>query len=246
MEFRQAQPVQAEYAFRSAADGSPIFEGYAAVFDRPSQPITDQFGTGYVETIRSSAFRRTLASGKRQLFVVDHDEKQFISATDGALRLTTDSKGLLVESKWPNVTHAANVRALYDQGERLSMSFTSRWTANGHSWDAAHRNHEVSDTVLRHVTVLTYQEPAFADTMAGFRSLAERTEADVEDIDELVEALKAGNPLTDAQGNLLTRLAAAVVPADGEAAQAEPQAEEIPAERTVAFWRAKLDEVALR
>jgi HK97 family phage prohead protease len=243
MSFRASPPVLAEYAFRSAPDGSPVFEGYAAVFNRPSRPITDQFGVGYVETIRPGAFDRTLAMPSRKTFVVDHDEKLLLSTTNGGLRLAQDSQGLHVESTWPNTDYAHNVRALHDSGEKLAMSFTSRWTADGHRWSADRLQHEVSQAILRHVAVLAWQEPAFPDTLASFRSLAERTNAAAEDIEDLVEGLRAGVDLNDAQKHLLTRLAAAVAPEAGETAPIPEPPAETPPEQTVAYWREKFDAI---
>lgn len=235
-QFHQAAPVFLDMAFRAAPDGSSIFEGYAAVFDTPSRPITDKWGVDYIETFAPGSFKRTLSSGRRQTFVVDHDERLFISSTrSGKLRLAEDSKGLITETPWPNTDYANNVRALYDAGEQLGMSvhYGVHRSGSGDTWDVQRKNHRVTEAVLAHVTVTTWQTPAFAETTAGFRSLAQKTEADVEDIEDLVEALKDGRELNENERSLLTRLAAAVAPA-GEAAVAQPQ--EVDPKLTVAFW----------
>ena len=230
-----------EYAFRSASDGSPIFEGYAAVFNVDSQPITDWMGAGYIETLRPSSFTRSLTSGRRHTFDVDHDPKLHIASTSGGLRLTSDTRGLHVESRWPNTDYAQNVRGLYESGEPLSMSIVYRPTKGGDEWDVMRKRHTVSDAALKSVTVLTWQEPAFAQTTAAFRALASRTETNVEDIEDLMDALKDGRPLDEVQRNLLTRLAAD--PAAGEAAEAQPQSEEVPETQTVEYWRSKFAEL---
>lgn len=244
-QFHEAAPTIGEFAFRAASDGSPIFEGYASVFNSPSRPITDKWGAGYVETIRPASFKRSLSSGKRHTFVVDHEDSQLISATNsGRLRLAEDSKGLHVESHWPKGVHyAENVRALHDAGEQLAMSFTFRPTRGGDEWNAQRSQHIVTDAVLGHVTVLTWREPAFAETTAGFRALAERMEADLEDIEALFDALKEGRSLNEGEINLLTRLAEDVKPEAGEATEARSQAEEVDPKLTVAYWRAKAAEL---
>src|SRR3954463_697541 len=112
--YHQAPPLEVDFQFRAAADGSSVFEGYAAVFNQPSKPIIDDLARGgqpYVETLVPGSFRRTLGSGRRQSFVVDHNERMMIASTPhGALRLAEDSKGLHVESPWPRTDYADNVR----------------------------------------------------------------------------------------------------------------------------------------
>ena len=100
--------------FRAAKDGGTTFHGYAAVFNSPSKPIFDprENSVPFVESITPGAFARTLTSGRRQTFVVDHNDALHISATDGPLRLAEDSRGLIVESPWPKTDYADNVRAL--------------------------------------------------------------------------------------------------------------------------------------
>lgn len=236
--YKDGEPVITDYVFRAASDGSSIFEGYAAVFDSPSRPITDQFGVGYIETIAPGSFKRSLNSGRRQTFVVDHNDRLHIASTSGRLRLGEDSKGLTVESPWPNTDYANNVRALYDAGEKLGMSIRYGPTRNGHTWDAQRTRRHVTEAALAHVSVLASWEPAFDGTSVAFRALAEQTEADVEDLDALFVAVRSGTPLTDEQKNLLTRLAAAVAPEAGEAT-ADRSQEPVDPKQTLAYWAGK-------
>lgn len=237
--------VIGEFAFRSASNGSPIFEGYAAVFNSPSKPITDRWGVGYIEELRPRTFTRTLSQGRRHTFVVDHDDKRMLSATtSGRLRLGEDSKGLHVESDWPDTDYARNVRALHDAGERLGMSFTFRPTRTGDQWNADRSRHTVTEAILGHVTVLAADEPAYDATSASFRSLAERTESHVDDIEALFDAVREGQPLDDGQRNLLTRLATELAPITGEATEARSQDEEIDPKRTVAYWQGLLPDLS--
>jgi HK97 family phage prohead protease len=238
MEYKVGEPVITDFVFRAASDGSSIFEGYAAIFNHPSRPITDQYGVGYVETIAPGTFKRSINSGRRQTFVVDHNDRLHIASTAGRLRLGEDSKGLAVESPWPNTDYANNVRALYDAGETLGMSIRFGPTKQGHTWDAMRTRHHVTDAALAHVSVLASMEPAFDGTSAAFRALAEQTESDVEDLDALFEAVRSGTPLTDEQKNLLTRLVPAVVPEAGEAT-AERSQEPVDPKQTLAYWQGK-------
>lgn len=229
VQYHKADPVELEFAFRALADGSSTFEGYAAVFNKPSKLIHDQFARsarGYRETILPGAFARTLGTGGRKTFVVDHDERKMIASTpSGPLRLTEDSKGLHVESPWPRTEYTDTVRALHDAGERLGMSLLFGTSASHErtAWtpDGTHRT--VTDAALKHVSVLATMEPAYDGTVASFRALAELTEAQVEDVDALMDALRDGRRLDEGEYNLLTRLAEAIKP---EAAEPTPPADD--------------------
>jgi HK97 family phage prohead protease len=231
IQFHKADPVEMEFAFRALSDGSSTFEGYAAVFNKPSKVIRDQFARsarGYRETILPGAFQRSIGTGKRITFVVDHDERQMVSsAPSGALRLSEDSKGLHLESPWPRTAYTDSVRALHDSGERLGMSIlfgtTPRHEQQAWSPDGALRT--VSEAVLKHTTVLATMEPAYDGTVATFRALADMTEADVEDIDALMEALREGRRLDEAEYNLAVRMLDTVKPEQAPEPTPEPSVE---------------------
>lgn len=243
MQYHKADPVELQFAFRAMPDGSSTFEGYAAVFNTPSKVIRDQFARtprGYRETILPGAFQRSLKTGRRITLVVDHDDRQMVSSTpSGPLRIAEDSKGLHVESPWPRTPYTDSVRALHDSGERLGMSILfgttqrheqSAWTADG-----SHRT--VSEGALKHASVLATMEPAYDGTIATFRALADLTEAAVEDVDALMDALRDGRRLDEGEFHLLNRLVEAVKPETGdEQPAAAPQ---LPA--GVAAMLAKLD-----
>ncbi len=219
VQFHKADPVELEFAFRALPDGSSVFEGYAAIFNKPSKVIRDQWARsprGYRETILPGAFKRSLGMPNRKTFVVDHDEHQMLSfAPGGPLRLAEDSKGLHVESPWPTTAYALNVRALHEAGNPLGMSLffgaTPRHEQTAWTADGTHRT--VTEGVLKHVSVLATLEPAYDGTVATFRALADLTEADVEDIDALMEALREGRPLDESEYNLAVRMLDAVKPA---------------------------------
>lgn len=225
--YHQAPPLEVEFQFRALADGSSVFDGYASVFGQPSKPIVDELSRGgqpYLESITPGAFRRTLGSGRRQSFVVDHNERMMLSSTpNGPLRLAEDSRGLHVESPWPRTDYADNVRALHDAGERLGMSILFATPKGGDAWERAgtRDRRTVNEAILKHVSVLATMEPAYAGTSASFRALADMTEAEVEDVDALMDALRDGRRLDEGEYNLLNRLAEAVKPEAGAESVAE-------------------------
>jgi HK97 family phage prohead protease len=213
VQYHRAAPVELQGQFRAASDGSTTFEGYTAVFGQWSKDISDDLGKGYREVIQPGAFRRTLGLGRRISFVVDHDERQMISSFPaGQLRLAEDSTGLHVESPWPRTDYADNARALFDAGERLGMSMLFATPAKGDSWNATHSERSVHEAILKHASVLATMEAAYDTPTGTFRALAEMTEAPVEDVDALMDALRDGRRLNDGEFNLLNRLAEAVRP----------------------------------
>jgi HK97 family phage prohead protease len=213
--YHKADPVELEFQFRALPDGSSTFEGYAAVFNQPSKPLMDELAKGrpYVETLRPRSFLRSLGSGSRKSFVVDHDDRKMISsAPSGPLRLAEDTQGLHVNSPWPRTDYADNVRALHDAGEKLGMSIYFATPRNGDSWSPDFTSRSVTEAILKHVSVLATMEPAYDGTVATFRALADLVEADVEDVDALMEALRDGRRLDEGEYNLLNRLVGAVQP----------------------------------
>lgn len=246
--YHNADPVELEFAFRSLPDGGSTFEGYAAVFNRSSKVLHDALSrraSGYRETILPGAFQRSIRQGKRITFVVDHDERQMVSsAPTGALRLSEDSKGLHIESPWPRTVYTDSVRALHDSGERLGMSvlFGTTMRHEQQAWAADGSHRTVTEGVLKHTTVLAALEPAYDGTVATFRALAEATEAPVEDIDALMEALREGRMLDEAETNLLDRLGEAVrFKAPIPTTEAEPPPMELPARFMEAIAKADAD-----
>lgn len=231
----RAAPTFDAIEFRAAADGSSTFHGYAAVFESPSKTIFDprENPRPFVETIAPSAFSRTLTAGKRQTFVVDHEDRLHISATNGQLRLAEDTRGLIVESPWPRTDYADNVRALHDAGEPLGMSFTFKPTKGGEEWNTARTSRRLTDVALGHVTVLASLVPAYNETTVQFRALAFRMETDMDDLDNLFAAVKEGRELADDEKALLRKVTADL----------DPQPEPVEAPAAFDKLRARLEEI---
>lgn len=236
----RAAPTFDAIEFRAKPDGSSMFHGYAAVFDSPSKSIFDprENSIPFIETIDPGAFARTLNSGRRQTFVVDHNDALHISATNGQLRLGVDSRGLVTESPWPRTDYADNVRALHEAGEPLGMSFTFKVARKGDEWNTARTARRLKDVALGHVTVLASLVPAYNETTAQFRALAYRMETDVEDLDNLFDALKEGRELSDDEKVLLRKLAGVVEPEPIIETTEEPRSSE-----ALDKWKARLAEI---
>jgi hypothetical protein len=95
--------------------------GYAATFGTPAA-IGD-----FTETIRSGAFRASLAAQSDILALVDHDPARLLGRTrSGTLRLLEDGKGLSFEVDVPPTTLGNDVLAMAERRDLGGMSFGFR------------------------------------------------------------------------------------------------------------------------
>ena len=85
IEFRACQPAEV----RAADDGSVVVEGYAAVFNQP----TDIAGV-FTEVIAPGAFRSALSRGDDVEFLINHGGLPLARSTAGNLTMTEDGRGL--------------------------------------------------------------------------------------------------------------------------------------------------------
>lgn len=222
-----------EFEFRAAGDGNQ-FTGYAAVFNTPS----DAPWLGFTETIRPGAFAESLRAKHEHTFVVNHDDNMLLASTrTGRLRLAEDSRGLLVNADLPKTSTASDLKALYEVGEVRGMSFTFKPTRGGVTPTPDGR--ELTNVRLGHVTVVTTLTPGYSATAntIQIRALADDLSAEADDLDDLLDGIRAGRPLVPNEVDLLERLAAHYRPAT-------PPASEDRAAATEAFgkWTALLAE----
>lgn len=177
-----------DFEFRAAGDGN-AFSGYAALFDIPS----DAPWLPFTETIRPGAFAESLRAKRDHSLVVNHNDDLLLASTrTGRLRLSEDSKGLVVDADLPATSTAADLRALYDVGEVRGMSFSFKPTRGGIR--ATHQGRELTNVRLGHVTVVTTLTPGYSATAptVQIRAIADELAVDPEDLEDLWDALRAG------------------------------------------------------
>jgi HK97 family phage prohead protease len=208
MRTERAIPVPAKLEVRS--DGNEhVFTGYAAVFGAPSLPMP------YTETVEPGCFARSLVNppNGRQTFVVDHDDSRLLASTKtDRLNLAEDSTGLLTESRMVDTTYARDLRALAEADELSGMSFEFSATKGGAPFSSDGKRRSLKEVRLYHVTVLTGKTPAYTETTAAVRALANQLEAPYEDLSLLLDAVREGRRLTTDEWNLMGRAAAVVAP----------------------------------
>src|SRR4051812_3492156 len=104
---------------RVAGDGNaPVIEGYAALFNSPSQDLG-----GFVETIAPGAFRDAIPkSDIRALF--NHDANFVLGRMKaGTLDVEEDRKGLKIRNTPPDTQWARDLVTSMKRGDVDQMSF---------------------------------------------------------------------------------------------------------------------------
>lgn len=205
---------------RQEGDGMTL-RGYAAVFNSPSQPLP------FIETIQPGAFRDSLKSRNDVKLLWNHDTSVVLGSTRaGTLRLTEDSRGLLVEADLPMTQAGKDAAISISRGDVTAFSFGFRIPAGGDEWASA------SERVLKRVNVhevsVGVAFPAYTatDGTANVRSMNELSEkilklaelrgVSAEELTDALLALENGEELTERQGDLLTDTLGKVLKKDPE------------------------------
>lgn len=231
LKYDKAVPVKTEFEFRVRPDGGTDFEGWAVVYDADSEPMP------FVESFAPNSFSRSLSAKRIHTLVVNHDDSQLLASTrTGRLGLTNETRGVLSKASLPDTSYASDLRNLDAVGEVWGMSFQFKPTRKGDSWSDDGQRRRVTEANLGHVTILTGLQPAYAATtgLTQFRALAEALQAEVEDLDDLFDAIREGRDLSDSEKSLMARLA--------DQYRDAPEALELPAPTySLADWKARED-----
>jgi len=196
---------------RQAPEGMS-FEGYAAVFNSPSEPLP------FTETIAPGAFARSLKSRNNVFLLVNHDAARPLASTRSkTMTLEEDGRGLLVKATLPDTTDGRDLAVLLGAGGNPrvidSMSFGFSVPRGGDKWNEDGSQRTLQQVRLHETSIVTF--PAYQATSAAVRSLDMLAEATGEDADALngaLEALERGATLTMDQAGLLSAVVAKLSP----------------------------------
>jgi len=230
---RRAWPF-AEVRVEGSDDGKPKITGYAAVFNAKSELLSDFFGDGWTEVIRSGAFGKTIQEEDIRA-LVNHDSNYVLGRNRAdTLSLIENRKGLQVEITPPDTQWARDLQISMKRGDVTQMSFAfqvvkDRWTDNKADETVMR---ELLEVKLFDVSVVTF--PAYPQTSAAVRELWNEAGINVRDISSLLLRTRAGQPLSCADGDCLRAAIAALT------AQLPPEpASTTP--RDLSLLRAELD-----
>lgn len=162
---------------RSTADGGLILEGYAALFDSPSEPLP------FIETIARGAFTKTLSENPDVRFLaLNHDGMPLARTKAGTLTLTEDEIGLHFEAHLPDTNEARELHTAIERGDITEMSFTFRAMRQKWSSDRAYRTIIEASLADGDVSPVVYA--AYTSTSVEARALAMK-------VTETLDALNA-------------------------------------------------------
>jgi HK97 family phage prohead protease len=195
---------------RAGSDGM-TFEGYAAVFNSPSEPLP------FTEVIAPGAFRKSLQGRHRMMLLWNHDASQPLASTrNGSLRLTEDANGLFVSATLPNTTLGRDIAEQVRSGLTDAMSFGFQVKKDSWSADGATRTlhevalHEVSlvsfpayEGTSGSVSVRSIDADVLADGLLRLESGEELSTDQAKTIKEVVDKLSATEEAPAVEGDVL-------------------------------------------
>jgi HK97 family phage prohead protease len=190
-----------EFEIREDANGM-TFEGYAAIFDSPSEPLP------FIERIKRGAFNRSLKQARNDIKLLwNHDTSAVLGSTRaGTLKLVEDDRGLRVSATLPNTTSGRDAAVLLKRGDVDSMSFGFSVPAGGDTWNQEGTERTLKSVRLHEVSIVAF--PAYTSTagttsVRGLAALAERALLDVDELADAMLLLEEGKDLTPEAAELL-------------------------------------------
>lgn len=207
----------AQFEIREDADGM-TFEGYAAVFDSPSEPLP------FIEKIERGAFRTSLRSRNDVKLLWNHDTGSVLGSTRAkTLQLVEDERGLKVTASLPNTSLGRDAAELLKRGDVDSMSFG--FTVVKDAWNSEGNERTLKSVRLHEVSIVAF--PAYSGTagttsVRGLDKIAKRADVDADQLADAILKIEAGEELTSDESELLTRVIAEISPKP-ETVEEEPK-----------------------
>lgn len=159
---------------RKRGDGTPVVEGYAAVFDEETIIGGERFG--FREVVRAGAFKEALARPDDVRFLINHGDLPLARTKSGTLRLEEDKHGLRIEAELdPNDPDVQRMIPKMERGDLTQMSFAFQTSGEeSEVWKLAADDsdeldlREIRNVTLYDVSAVTY--PAYEGTEVGLRN----------------------------------------------------------------------------
>ena len=220
----------ADWELRETAEGM-TFEGYAAIFNSPSHPLTGSPRSGtFTERIAPGAFIRSLKSRNDIKLLWNHDSSDVLGSTRaGTLKLVEDERGLRVTAQLPNTTAGRDAAELLKRGDVDAMSFGFTVPRNGDEWSADGTERILREVMLHEVSIVAfpaYEETAGTATVRGLAKIAARAQVDVDALSDALLKLENGEEMTEEDARLLTDVLDSIAPEKKEEEVPEPETPE--------------------
>jgi len=155
--------------------------GYAAKFNRASQNLG-----GFIEVIAPTFFNKSRGDGWPDVLArYNHDDNMLLGTTGaGTLRLDVDGEGLIYEVDPPQ--SRADILELVERGDVQKSSFAFQMFED--DWGMSDQGFPQRTLITGALhDVAPVNTPAYLDTSAGLRSLADKFEADLEEVRSLAK-----------------------------------------------------------
>jgi uncharacterized protein len=208
----------AQFEIRETEDGM-TFEGYAAIFDSPSEPLP------FIERIKRGAFNRSLKQARNDIKLLwNHDTSSVLGSTRaGTLKLYEDERGLKVTATLPNTSQGRDAAVLLKRGDVDSMSFGFSVPAGGDSWNEDGSERLLKSVRLHEVSIVAF--PAYSSTagttsVRGLDKIAERAAVSPDDLADAMLLLEEGKDLSPEAADLLRAVINELTPTIAEAVEA--------------------------
>jgi HK97 family phage prohead protease len=203
IERRIKNDIDFEIRVDEAESDGMRFSGYAAVFNKNSEPLP------FTERILEGAFAKTLKSRNEVKLFKNHNMDEVLASTRSkTLKLREDENGLLAEAELPDTTAGRDLAVLMKRGDVHSMSFGFSVPEGGDNWNNKGTVRELREIRLHEVSIVT-GFPAYSATTASVRTLdilAERTAVDVDKVADVLLKLESGETLPDDEADFLIEI----------------------------------------
>ena len=204
---RETRTMAGTIEVREDGDGM-TFEGYAAVFNSPSEPLP------FVEKIERGAFSRSLKSRNDVKLLWNHDTSQVLGSTRAkTLTLVEDDRGLKVQGVLPNTSAGRDAAELLRRGDVDAMSFG--FTVLKDAWSSDGSERTLKQVRLHEVSIVAF--PAYTGTagttsVRNLERVAERAQVDADALSVALEKVEAGEDITAAERDLLSSVVDKLAP----------------------------------
>ena len=192
---------------RETKDGL-VFEGYAAIFDAPSEPLP------FREKIQRGAFGKSLRARTDIKLLWNHDAGQVLASTRAkTLSLVEDERGLKVTASLPNTTLGRDTAELLRRGDVDSMSFG--FSVIKDSWNAEGSERTLNSVRLHEVSIVAwpaYTATAGTTSVRAFDVTAQRAQVDADALADALLKIESGEDITVDDRNLLSTVIEKLAP----------------------------------
>ena len=191
-----------QFEVRELEDGGLHFEGYAAVFNSPSEPLP------FTERIAPGAFSRSLKSRNDIKMLWNHDAGEVLASTRaGTMQLAEDDRGLRVVADLAPTTRGRDLAILLKRGDIDSMSFGFSVIRDSWNEDGSERTlHSVRLAEVSVVAWPAYTATAGTTSVRGLDKVARAVSVDADELADTLMKVEAGQKIDDTEVDMLRKV----------------------------------------